>query len=218
MKKILCLLIALSCAFSLIACGDGDGGTPEIGNPLEEVVASSAPTKIVTLVTYAFADTDPRSEADLNGTYVLEMNGSDSIFTYDYNTFATPEEGLDDWVKNISGKIYVKDGQVSTDGVEWEAASAETINTKFNLVKDSFKTYTKSADEKTLTATITGDNIESVIGYEISATGDITVVVTTDGYYMRSVVISYTSTEGASVIIDTSYSYNELTLNFPAAE
>lgn len=218
MKKILCLLIALACAFSLVACNGGGDDDIEIGNPLEEVVTSSNPTKIVTLVTYAYPESDPRSEADLNGRYVLEIDGADSIFTYDYNTFASVEEGLDDWVKTISGTIYQQNGQISTDGDEWEAVSAETINTKFNLVRDSFKTYTKSADEKTLTATITGENIESVIGYAIAADGDITVVVTTDGYYMRSVVITYKSQQGANVTINTSYSYNDLTLDFPSAE
>lgn len=230
MKKILCILTALVCAFSIVSCtgnggGDDNGGNNgggakvEIGNPLEEVVAASSPTKIVTRVTYIFRDGDPRYGADLNGDYSLEIDENNAIFTYDFNTIATPEEGLEDWIKTVDGKIYFKDGKVSvTEGDEWDTISATTVNRKFELLKNRFKTYEKSEDEKTLTATITGSNIEGVIGYSISALGDISLVLTTDGVYMRGVTISYTSIEGANVTIDTSYSYNDITLDFPTAE
>ena len=215
MKKILCLLLALCCVFSFVACNGGDDDGIEVGNPLEEVVAASAPTKIVTLVSYVYPEADPRHGADLDGNYVLEIEGSNSIFTYDFNTFATPEEGLDSWIKTVSGTIYVKNGAISNDGEDWEIITPATIGAKFNLDKTAFKTYEKSEDEKTLTATITGINIESVLGYKIAADGDVTVVITTDGFYMRGVTITYKSQQGANVTIDTSYSYNKIALDFP---
>lgn len=228
MKKILCMLTALICAFSIVSCNNGggteDGGNEggpniEIGNPIEDVVAASSPTKIVTKVTYIYPDGDARYGADLNGDYSLEIDGNDAIFRYDYNTFATVEEGADSWIKTVAGAVYYKDGKVSvTEGEEWDAIPAMPVNRKFELLKNHFKTYVKSEDEKTLTATITGSNIEGVLGYEISAIGDISFVLTTDGIYMRSITISYTSLEGAAVTIDTSYSYNDITLDFPSAE
>lgn len=228
MKKILCMLTALACAFSIVSCnvggGTGDGGDNggpkvEVGNPIEDVVVASSPTKIVTKVTYLYPDGDIRYGTDLNGDYSLEIDGDDAIFRYDYNTFATIEEGADNWIKTVAGTVYYKDGKVSvTDGEVWDAIPAIAVNRRFQLLKNHFKTYEKSEDEKTLTATITGSNIAGVIGYEISAIGDISFVLTTDGIYMRSITISYTSLEGAVVTIDTSYSYNEITLDFPSAE
>lgn len=234
MKKILCILLALVCAFSIVSCNNGNGGTNndnnggdngggekiEIGNPLEEVVAASRPTKIVTKVTYVYPNDDQRSKYDLDGLYSLEINGSDSKFAYDYKLFAIPGEGEADVpVKSVVGTIYFKDGKIFVaEGEGWENISSQTVNKSFNLLKNRFKTYEKSEDEKTLTATITADNIEDVIGYSLSAKGDITVVVTTDGVYMRGVTISYKSAEGADVTIDTSYSYNDITIEFPTAE
>ncbi len=226
MKKILCVLIALCCAFSIVSCntngGTGDsgdgGGNIEIGNPLEEVVAASQPTKIVTQLTYMFSGVHALAGQDLNGMYSLEIDGADSKFTYDYKRIASPAEGASDWIVPVSGVIYFKDGKILlAEGDGWESISSETVNRKFDLNKNFFKTYEKSADEKTLTATLTSSNAESVLGYSVSAAGDITVVVTTDGVFMRGITISYVSTEGASVTINTSYSYNDITIEFPTA-
>ena len=223
MKKILCMLTALACAFSIVSCdallggNGGDGVVGEIGNPLEEVVLASAPTKIVTKVSYVYPAGNNKYGWDLDGDYTLEIDGNNSIFKYDFNTTASIEEGADGSIKTVKGTIYFKDGMVLlAEGDAWESISAQTVNRKFTLVKNRFKTYEKSADEKTLTATITGSNIDSVIGYTLSAEGDITVVVTTDGIYMRSVTISYKSQDGANVTISTSYSYNQIILDFPS--
>ena len=225
MKKILCVLIALCCAFSIVSCNNngggtsnpGDGGNTEIGNPLEDVVAASQPTKIVTQLAYMFSGVHDLAGQDLNGMYSLEIDGADSKFTYDYKRLATPEDGASDYIVPVSGAIYFKDGKILlAEGNEWESISAETINQKFNLNKNLFKTYEKSTDEKTLTATLTSSNAEYVLGYSVSAAGDVTVVVTTDGVFMRGITISYVSTQGANVTINTSYSYNDITIEFPA--
>ena len=216
MKKILCMLTALPCVFSIVAC-DLSGGTngDEIGNPLEQVVAASNPTEVVTQVIYSFPSSNPLSEYNgkLNGYYKLEIDGSDSIFEYNFGTLATPEDMEPDGIVEYNGVFYCKDGKSSFNGDEWEVISADKVDAKLNLVKSRFKTYEKSADEKKLTATITGANIESIIGHTISADGDISFVLKTNGIYLTGITISYKSTTGADVTIDTSYTYNEINLD-----
>ena len=219
MKKILCLLTALVCVFSIVACdllGIPSGG--EVGNPLEDVVAASKPTEVVTQVTYSYPTQSQLSEFNgkLNGFYVLKNDGENSILEYEYRTLAKPEELEPDGIKVISGTFYCFDGKTSVDGDEWDVVSADTVNVKLELVKGRFKTYEKSEDEKTLTATITGQNIESIIGHRLSADGDVSFVVKTNGIYLTGIEISYTALSGASVVINTSYTYNELDLEFPA--
>lgn len=213
MKKILCLLVALACVFSVVSCSGGGAG-PEVGNPLEDVVAASNPTKIVTQVRYSYSDS-ALTELNLDGFYSLEIDGEDSIFAYTHKVPAAIGEA-EGPVKTIEGKIYCKDGKTSVDGDAWDVISADTVDAKLALVKGRFKTYEKSEDEKTLNATITGENIKSIIGYAISSDGDISFVLKTNGVYLTRITISYKSISGADVIIDTSYTYNDVELEFPA--
>ena len=215
MKKILCMLTALLCVFSIVACDLGSTPGDEIGNPLEQVVAASNPTEVVTQVIYSFPGSSQLSEYNgkLNGYYKLEIDGSNSVFEYRFGTLATPEDLEPDGVLEYDGVFYCKDGKTSFNGDRWEVISADTVNAKLNIVKSRFKTYEKSEDEKTLTATITGANIASVIGHSISADGDISFVLKTNGIYLTGITISYKSTTGADVTIDTSYTYNEINLD-----
>ena len=221
MKKILCMLVALACVFSIVACdfsggSNNDGNQIEIGNPLEEVVSASKPTKVVSLTKYLYPESHPFANEDFDGFYSLEIDGEDAIFSYDYKTLAAVEDVEDGPIKPVVGHIYFKGGKISTDGDAWEVVSPETLTFTLNLLKNRFKTYEKSEDEKTLTATITSENLETVIGYKLSADGDISFVLKTDGVFLRRITISYKSVTGADVIIDTSYTYNDITLDFPA--
>ena len=231
------MLTALVCVFSLIACNTGNttnnnnnndnnqnnnnqnnNNQVEIGNPLEEVVAASSPTEVVTQVTYSYPSSEKLSEFNgkLNGFYMLRIDDSDSIFDYEYRTLATPEEMIPDGVKLVKGTLYCKDGKTSVDGDSWSVITADTVNAQFTLVKGYFKTYEKSEDEKTLTATITGENIANIIGHELSANGDINFVLKTNGIYLTGIEINYKSLSGADVFINTSYTYNDIELEFPA--
>ena len=222
MKKFLCILIALIAvgAIAFVAFNMLDTGNTEPTTPLEDVVSASSPTKIVTMVTYLYLD-GPLRSADLDGEYTLEIDGENAKFIYDYNVPAeAPVDGVfaDNWIETKSGVLYFRDGKLSGDGENWDVVAPDSMKNGLNLVKNRFKTYVKSADEKTLTATFSADNAETVLGHGVSADGDITLVVTTDGVYMRSVVISYKTASGANVTINTSYSYNDITIDFSNAE
>lgn len=217
MKKILCILVALACVLTVVSCNNSSSDGATVKNTVEEAVALSSPTKVVSLLTYKLPEGHLLYEYndDLSGTYTLVTDGENSIFDYSYGTPAGVDEDNGSPIKKVEGVIYYKDGKVSTDGDAWTASSAESVTTKFNLSRGYFKTYTKSEDGLVLTATATGDNMEYVIGHKIPAASDVSVIVTTNGVYLTMVEIRYTTSNGAEVYIQTSYSYNNVELEFP---
>lgn len=223
---LLSVLLALLCLFAFVSCGSGDdtpddpqpsGGdnTPPLTGLAAFVKTANAadPTKITTLTEYK------TSEETLNGRYVMEIEGGNSIFTYEYQRRAKVEEMNEDGpIKTEAGTVYAKDGKYSTDGETWESqAPAASMPLTFAMTEECLQGATISEDGRTLTLTLTGaENITRVLGASVaeSAKGAVSITVTTNGTHLTGVVISY-ATSGAEVNVETSYSYNNITLEFP---
>ena len=61
-------------------------------------------------------------------------------------------------------------------------------------------------DSKTsITATLSAEAAKAVLGMEISATGDVVIVVSTNGSYLTRLTVTYESDDGRYKI-DSSYS------------
>lgn len=198
MKKFICLLIALTCVFGLISCGD------EKADGFIKLVNDSAPTKITTLTSIN------DGEEILNGKYETVIDGQNSEMSYRYERYATVEEAADSYIKTVEGTVYYKNGLYSEDGVNWVAATPDVaasqvaLNLKSKLLGD----YTISKDGKTLTTTVTSEEAEKLLGVNVAAVDDkVSITVVHNGTYLSTVSVSYT-TATASVIIDTSYTYN----------
>ena len=184
MKKLLSILLILACVFACVGCGEDEDPANPDAKTLEQIVNESTPTKVVTNVTYKYPEGHALAAYTLGGLYSLEMDDGNAILTYDYTRFATVEDMANSMVVNVNGAIYSKDGKFSTDGVNWQNGTAEGLTLKFDIKSENFTTYTKSADGRTLTATVSGDGLENVLGFKVSATGDVTVTVkTTFDYY-----------------------------------
>lgn len=223
MKKIICLILALvmslACVFALAACGDEPDPTPDGGDNTNKtpaiygIVTGSAPTKIVTHVDYVDAQ-----EEDLSGTYTMTIEGNNSIFEYVYKRYSTIEEGVAEdcgRIKTVEGTIYYKDGQYSFDGEEWGAEAPTASDLKFNIDPEVLTNATISEDGCTLTATLSKETALAVIGTDLSAEGDVSLVVETNGTYLTRVTIECVTASGGEMKITTSYSYNPITLVFP---
>lgn len=219
MKKIICLILALTmaltCVFALASCGDDPAPTPDNGDNTPEIygiVAESAPTKIVTHVDY----TDAQDE-DLSGTYTMSIEGNNSIFEYVYKRYSTIEEGVAEdcgRIKTIEGTIYYKDGQYSYNGGEWGAEAPTASDLKFNIDPTVLTNATISEDGCTLTASLDKETALAVIGTDLSAEGTVELTVETNGTYLTRVVITCTTTSGGEMTITTSYSYSPIELEF----
>lgn len=221
---LLSMLLALLCLFAFVSCGSGDNNTPGDGNNGDNtptglaafvLTANSAdPTKITTLTEYKTSD------ETLSGRYVMEIEGENSIFTYEYQRRATVEEMNEDGpIVTENGTVYAKDGRFSTDGEVWESqAPAASMPLTFAITEECLQGATISEDGRTLTLSLTGaENITRVLGASVAenAKGAVSLTITTNGVHLTGVMISYETVNDAEVTVETSYSYNSISLNFP---
>ena len=212
MKKIISLiLVCLSvfgCAGALASCTGNN--TPEIYS----IASSVSATRTVTYVEYTTA-----SGEELNGEYIMDVEGNNSIFTYKYDRYRTTEEALTegtaDRIKHVEGALYYKDGKYSVNGEAWDAANPVAIEIKLNLDEELLNNTYVSKDGRTLTATLSPENAAKVLGTDLNAEGDISIEVLTNGTYLTSVNVFCNTVSGAEVVIRTSYSYNRIELDFP---
>ena len=200
MKKILCLLLALACAFSLFACKSED-----VMDLFVQTVEASNATKITTRYSY----TDASGEV-FNGSFVTEIDGEDFVLNYDYERYATIEEAADSYKVSVEGSVYYKDGKYSEDGETWFTTAPDTgaIAIKFNLDKANLGEYTLSPDGNTLNATLTAEQALAVLGADLDISGTAELTVVTNGKYLTSVSVNYTTASNGTVTLDTSYTYN----------
>ena len=209
MKKIVCLILALCCIFSMVSCfGGGDDENPD--KAFFDAVAASKPTQIKTLTYYTEEGKDP-----LNGTFETTILNEDGDFTfvYSYVRIATLEDAENgDVVINgnratVSGTVYYKNGKYSTDGEVWfsKAPSAMEKQLKLELDREKLGEYEMNDSKTTLTATLSPEAAAEVLGIVIEADSDIVITVSTNGTYLTRVTVSYTK-GAANVTINTSYS------------
>jgi hypothetical protein len=214
MKKILCLILALSCIFSctlaFTSCDDGKGGeSQDPDKAFFDAVADSRASEIKTLTYYTIEGQDP-----FNGTYEtsIKANG-DFTFKYKFTRIATlddadnPDVVIEGNRATLSGTVYYSAGQYSYDQENWfTEAPAVTVNhPKLNLDKEKLGEYEMNEAKTSLTATLSAEDAQAVLGLEIDATSDVVIKISTNGTYLTLVSISYEKGD-AKVRVDTSYS------------
>lgn len=202
MKKILCLIIALCCAFSLVACGETGGDDGDAA--FFATVAASKPAKVTTLTNYVFAEGD-----SLNGVFVTTASDGGYVFAYEYQRYGDPAKGDTERITTEKGTVYYENGKYSTDNVNWyvEAPDAALMQMQLNISKEALGSYQLNEAGTTLTTKLSATEAEAFIGIKLSATTDVTVTVSTNGTYLTRVTLAY-ETANASVSVNTSYSYN----------
>ncbi len=219
MKKLFSLMLVLATIFCFAGC-DGLPSTSS-GDEIYGIISSSKPTTITTQVSYTLG-----SDVVLKATYVTKLDGDDSVFEYEYQRLATSADAElypDSYIITKSGTTYYKDGLYSyNEGDSWEANAPASELAEFyglNIVKTNLHSPVISEDGKTLTASIKPRKIDDTLGVDISIENEsmIDITVKTNGTRLTDIEISYTTPNGASVIVGTSYSYSENDL-FPGAE
>jgi hypothetical protein len=217
MKKIFALLLAICCIFACVSCADEEepvGPTPEDVKAISDIINSSKPTQISTNTEYVLG------EEKFVGYYETQIDiaGGKSMFKYNYQRPASVQEmNPDGHVKPVKGVVYYQDGKVSVnEGEDWNAADSQYIELHISLDAIKLAEYAVSEDGKILTATFAAADAVRILGADISAEGTIRMIVTTNGQYLYNVRIEYTAaSNGASVVVDTSYDYRATTLEFP---
>ena len=218
MKKITSLLVALTLVFALFSCG---GSSSELDEFIE-IWENSEPT---TTVSYYTVEKKSLKSDPLNSTITTVVYEDGFELSYELQTYQTPGEGVNEkeLIKTESGTVYYNKGQYSVDGMEtWvdKAPDIVTAMVKFDLDAAEIEDYEVSADAKQLTATLTAEQATALLGVTVNAGEDgLKLVIKHDGDNLRSITVSYTTDDGISVNIVTSYTYDAVTSPFaPPAE
>lgn len=177
-----------------------------------EIAGKSSPTKIITQTSVNDGN------EKLAGRFETTVNGSDSEMVYEYQRYATVEEGVaednpDGFIKTVSGTVYYKGGKYSVDGENWttEVPDASALQVKLKLTEKNLGKFSVSSDGRTLTTTITSAQAKAILGIDVKATDDgVALTLVTDGVYLRSISVSYATEHAENISIETSYSYNAI--------
>ena len=207
---ILVLVLALGCVFSFASC--------KKESAIYGLVASASPTKTVTLTDYTAAD-----GTIYEGEFIMSVEGNNSIFYFHYQRPSTVEEGMADVeagkkpasLRELEGNIYFKDGKFSEDGDNWESEAPTAANFRFDIKAEYLTGVSINEEDTELVAELTPENAIKVLGTDLKPNGNIKLTVKTNGVNLSRVIIEYKTADNASVRIDTTYTYNSVTLKFP---
>ena len=137
-----------------------------------------------------------------------------------YEKLATPEESLasgsSDRIMSYEGVISYRDGVYYGDEEQWKPGTGTAFDLEFHLDKKLLKDAEVDEDGIVLTAKVTPENLKSVLGTNLNATGDAEITVTTNGVNLTMVEIKCATANG-NITIRTSYTYNPQDL-FPVIE
>jgi len=201
MKKIVCLLLALTCVFALFSC---KGEDPQAA--FFAMIEESEPTSIITQTTHT-----RENGITYNGMYTTAITEDGFVFEYKYETVAAVVPGADttNSVQTTEGEIVYNGSRYSTDGgTTWvdEAPDVAYMQIKLALTKENIGEYEMSRDGKTLTATISKDAAKAIFGTAVSADSAV-LKITVDGTRLSRVTLAYTTSNATEVIVETSYTY-----------
>lgn len=212
MKKIIAIILAITCAFALFSCGD----TGKAIKKIDKMYNSTAPTKIVIDETQKIGEIVIVTE----GTFVTgKIDGMKAaIYEYRYQKLRPISDGdeeLSVFAEETGKHEYLEGTGYRIDGGEWDdeydfAPKAGAIALKFSA-KD-IKDFKEDKAAKSYTFVIPADKTEKVLGEAISA--DVTVVITHDGAAIAGVTLTYTITaedakhDDTVVTIKAKYTYD----------
>lgn len=197
MKKIIAVLLMLSCALMLFACAPTDGSKPEKAD--------------LSLFTKAIETVSPRSSniktkltselGELNGSFTVTYSG-DKRATIAYEVEEFNEIGESSYenfeIKSTkTGTITYEDGKYSTsDGVTGEFVLANELSLNLDPEK---MTYSFADGNTTLKATVLAANTEAVLGTRIGA--DVTMTLKRNDITLTSITLTYVTTAGTVEIV-----------------
>lgn len=191
MKKILCLALALlMCASLMIACGDEPAPEVDDLKAFTDALAASAPktAKVNTTLESALGELN----AEYSVTYG-EDGTAELVFTREQFNEITAD--TTEFKSTVTGSASIDAAGNLTGDLGEGAVSAATV-LKLALAKDKM-TYT--VDGGILTATVSAENVQSVLGVNTGA--ETTVKLTVANGVVSSLTVSYTTAEGPATVV-----------------
>ena len=219
-KKILSTFLALALLLSAVLSLGSCGLIKKIFGKNEPddiytIANSSAATALTTKVGYKA----PNGE-DFGGWYVAKREGNNMIVEYEYDRYQTIEESVEsgnsDRKVKEAGTVYYLDGKYYDSGdatkTPWVGSPLD-VNFKFSLDKSKLSNIV-TPEANLLYATMTPEACAEMFGITINCEGAISLYIATNGVQLTEMQMVYTTDSGASVTVFTTYSYNDLALDF----
>lgn len=217
MKKILALVLVISCVFALGSCklvkkwfGKDKTDAPVVNaadvTPVQEKLDASVPE--TAKITVSFKSSLGELESSYDVTYNLD--GTATVVYY-YEKFNTSTEG-DSFKDEYNGQVLINaNGELV--GAPAGMTGVEALAFDINL--DPTKLYSATVTSGVLHAVVKAENTAAVLGVAIGADVELIVAVGTLG--VGSISVSYVTAEG-SVEIITTYTYYVAPEEDPEAE
>ncbi len=189
MKKILTLILVLTCAFALFACG-GNEEAPVYTEAAADFITAFGATTVSTLKVTVTADT---AEGTLTSTYTTVYNADKtSTMTYSIETIPGLDSAED--LEVVTGTVTCDaNGNYSDGGAISGKLGATGVN--FDIDSSVIKTFT--IDGNVLAITVPAADTQAVIGYAVGSDALISVIKA-DGK-IASITLSYT---GVSIVCE----------------
>lgn len=217
MSKILLLLVVVLIAVGAVLAFGVIKPNIEENQPKDiyTIANNSTATTITTKVGYKA----PNGE-DFGGWYVAKREGNNMIIEYEYDRYQTVEESVEngDTDRRVQeeGTVYYLNGKYYDSGdaskTPWVGSPLD-INFKFNLDPAKLSNIVTPA-ENVLYAAMTPEACAEMFGINIACKGDISLYIATNGVQLTEMQMLYTTTTGAIVTVFTTYSYNDIVLDF----
>ena len=189
MKKLLIILLALTCAFALFSCGD-DGVSVE---EFKKAINATNPTEIEVTIVQETANGNLAAEM----TTTFAEDGSFVIVGF-YERF-TGASSLED-KESIPINVSCNASGSYSDGGDFAGSNPASTGAKLNLGAKKLQP-TISEDGKVLTVTVGAANTKAVLGVEYAQ--DVVLVITINDGKVISYTMSYTNEFGAVSVVCT---------------
>ena len=194
MKKFLAIILALTCAFALFACGD-DAATNNYAADAADFITAIGATDVTTLDVKVAVET---AQGTLTSTYVTTYN-TDGTSTMEYRieTIASLDSAEDIAVQE--GTVTCDaNGNYSNDEISGKIGAP---GVSLNLNSDKITSYSVLGD--VLTINVAKADTSSVIGTALGS--DAVVSVTKANGKVVSITLNYTDATGCAVAIVCAY-------------
>ena len=199
MKKVLALILAVCCVFTLVSCNKKKDEAPVVNAedlaPFQTKLDTSAPETATVTVTFK------SGLGTLNSAYLVTYSQEDGSANvqYTYEQFNTTDSS--EFKSTYNGQLTVNaDGTLSSNPAG--VASVEALTFDINL--DPTKIYSATVTSGILNIVVKAENTAAVLGVNLGV--DATVVISVGSLGVGSVAISYTTAEGTVDIVST-YTY-----------
>jgi hypothetical protein len=217
MKKIITIVLAIACAFTLFSCG---GSATEASiDEINSMYNAISPSRVEVVTTQSFG------KFQLKTTQTLVTGIVDgfavTVFEESKDQFRDIESGAGNEIVHAietvkNSWVYHEDLGYRENGGKWDleaddptpATGAIALNLSAGAVED----FNDDEEKKTVTFKVLPENSEDVFGYEIPAEASVTIVHS--GADIVSVTIAYTVVDPDNdmhpeidVVIEAKYSY-----------